>query len=135
MTRKFYDELTVNEVFVDESIKTFVKVEKSQTKKIVEKRPSPQNFVYYIEEGADTPDPQLVEDWANLFIDVGWDLGINKGKEVRLGFSSTEPKVVKRPWGAILMVSGAPDRNQAIWLAITAEMLPKSPMLAEDMLE
>lgn len=133
-TRAFYDKLTIDEIFVDESIKPFIKTEKVKLKEIEVIRPIPENFVYYLEDDTDLIDPEIVEQWANLFIDVGWDLGFSKGKEVRLGFSSTVPKVVQRPWGAILMVSGAPDRNQAIWLAITAEILSKSKMLATDML-
>lgn len=135
MTRKFYDLLTIDEVFIDETMKPLIQTEKTELKKITVSCPTPQNFVYYLEEGVEKPDNDLVNEWANLFIDVGWELGFSKGKEVRLGFSSTEPKVVQRPWGAILMVSGAPDKNQAIWLAITAEILSKSKMLATDMLE
>lgn len=137
-TRFIYDRLKFDEAWPDKETAPLLKrveirepVKKENTLK-VEK---PTGFVYYIEEGTPEPDNKTVEDWANLFIDIGWNLNLSKGKEIKLGFSSTVPKVIKRPWGAILMVSGAPDEIQAMWLAITAEILSKSETFATDMLE
>ena len=136
-TRYIYDRLKFDEAWPDETTIPLLKrveVPEPVAKEIPRKQDNPTGFVYYIEEGVPEPTEELVKEWADLFIDINWDLNLSRGKEVRLGFSSTVPKVIQRPWGAILMVSGTPDKIQAMWLAITAEILSKSPMLATDML-
>lgn len=86
---------------------------REELEKIPPPPPSPafDSFAYYYYVDEDVPSQDVRERWAALVVGAMWEAG--KRAEVRLGFTTGDAHVVRKPWGTVLMASGSPDPESA----------------------
>ena len=143
-TRKKYDELGPLDIWPDKNvlsrlmknpkIQEAIKLDSRKPKKPLEgySIENTQDYtvhhnypVMYHFEGEVLPSIEIRMQWIDMITRAFWISGYTD-EIVRVGFAS-RPEIIREQWGSVIMVSGKPDENQAMWLVLELKFLEKQP--------